>query len=307
MTTSLQKLLQIGAPDFLPFVRPDLQVAEPPPTVPEREFFHTDGLIRCRDAQGRALLVHFEFQHHNDARMCERLMAYSVLVSRRNDYLPVISCVIYLNNDMSIPQPPFVRRLPNGNVTSRFHYICLQIGQIKAQDLLTTQRDALLPFLPLTDGGDTVEQVDLMLTKLLTKHQPDLLWIGLCLAGNALKGEQNLTWLREKLAMLRPALAGSLLYQNVIAQGIAAGRAEAAAIRRANEKRLATASSQHYVAESVVRLIAARFPALQALAHQCALKSMDDVETCTELLIAISSAQGEQEVRRLLEANSNLT
>ncbi|HEY1349234.1 MAG TPA: hypothetical protein VGF67_06385 [Ktedonobacteraceae bacterium] len=124
----LKKLLRARAHDFLPLVRPDLQVEELLPTALGRAHVHADGLLRCRDVRGRLRLVHFAFLYDKDAHRGERLLEYSLLASRQNDSLPVISCVIYLNDIQTIPRPPLVMRPPNGAVMTCFHYVCAQLG-----------------------------------------------------------------------------------------------------------------------------------------------------------------------------------
>jgi hypothetical protein len=136
----LKKLLWAGAHDFLPFVRPDLHIDAPLPTELDHKHIHADGLLRCRDAQGRALLVHFEFQRNNDLYIGKRPVEYSMLASRKNDHLPIVSCVIHLNNIQTIPHSPLVLRLPDGTKTMEFHYVSIQLGQFTARDLLALDR-----------------------------------------------------------------------------------------------------------------------------------------------------------------------
>ncbi|HEY1352581.1 MAG TPA: hypothetical protein VGF67_23420 [Ktedonobacteraceae bacterium] len=275
------------------------------------EHVHADGLLRCLDAQGRALLAHFAFQRGKDARMGERLLAYSVLAERQNDSPPVVSCVIYLNDIQTISQPPFILRMPDETVTTWSHYVCVQLGQIKAQELLALNRETLVPFLPLSEGGNTIEQVDIIVTKLFRENQPDLLWIGLSLAGKVLTKQPGMEWLRRRRAMLNGFLADSPIYQDVIAQalteGEAKGRAEGEVLGRATEKLEAAAASRRRVASALSRLVTARFPAMEALVRECVGEPRNDHEVLLQLLTTVGSAQTEQEARQLLEARGNPT
>jgi hypothetical protein len=222
----LKKLLWVGAHDFLPFVRPDLHIDAPLPTEPDD--LHAGGLLRCRDAQGRVQLVHFEFQRDNDLYIGERLLAYMMRASRKNDHLPVTSCVIHLNNIQTIPQPPLIVRLPDGTVTIKFHYVSIQLGQIPGRELLALDRQTPVPLLPFTEGGNTIEQVERMIEKLFSEKQADLLWIGLSLAESVFTEDQDLEWLRRRREMLNDFLANAPMYQDVLAQSL--GRAEGEAI-----------------------------------------------------------------------------
>ena len=61
--------------------------------------------------KGRQMLLHLEFQTHNDPEMAERLLRYNVL-ARSEHRLPVLSCVIYLLASGEAATSPLSRRLP---------------------------------------------------------------------------------------------------------------------------------------------------------------------------------------------------
>lgn len=310
---ALKKLFRANAQDFVAFVRKDLLIEEPLPTELDKEHIHADGLLRCRDAQGRVLLTHFEFQRDNDKHMGERLLEYNVLASRQNNYLPVVSCVIYLNNSEKVPRSPFVRRLPDGTATTFFHYARIRIGTFAAKELLALGRTGILPLLPLTRGGKVRKTIDIMIEKLFKEGQSDLLWIGLSLAGATFTKKSDLEWLRRRRAMLNDFLATSPIYQDVIAEamtkgeakGEARGEAKGEAIGKETGKLQAFATIRQRFAIELPRMVAARFPALEALAQQCVEEPNNDYEALLHLFSTVGSAQTELEARRLLEANGN--
>jgi hypothetical protein len=89
-------------------------------------------------------------------------------------------------------------------------------------------------------------------------------------------------------------LTNSPIYQDVVASAMAKGEAE--------EKRLEAAASRQRFASALSRLVSIRFPALQALAHQCVEEPKNDHEVLLQLLIAVGLAQTEPEARQQLEA-----
>jgi predicted transposase YdaD len=135
----------------------------------------------------------------------------------------------------------------------------------------------------------------------------------------------DLEWLRKRKAMLNDFLANSPIYQDVIAEaltkgetrgraegearGEARGRTEGEARGRAEGEVLgklqaATASRQR-LATTLLSLVATRFPALNALAQQCAEEPKNDHEILLQLVLAIGLTQTEQDAQYLLEINSN--
>lgn len=159
---------------------------------------HIDELVRCRDAQGHIILAHFEFQPWANRRMGERLLEYNLLASSHNAYLPVHSCVIYLQSSKGGPRSPFIRTLPDGTVTTCFHYTSIELATIPTAEWLATCRPGLLPLLPLTKGGQTRETVQTMVSELKKQGRSRLIEIGLELAEEALTQQSDLEWLSRQ-------------------------------------------------------------------------------------------------------------
>src|SRR6185312_10509586 len=86
---------------------------------------------------GKAMVLHLEFQTHNDPSMPERLLRYNVLT--RSEYqLPVLSCVIYLLKEGIIQLSPLKWTTPTGQDVLLFHYESIEIGEISPEEILRT-------------------------------------------------------------------------------------------------------------------------------------------------------------------------
>ncbi|HEY1349235.1 MAG TPA: hypothetical protein VGF67_06390 [Ktedonobacteraceae bacterium] len=103
--------------------------------------------------------------------------------------------------------------------------------------------------------------------------------------------------------MLSDFLADSPMYQDVMACAMTEGEARG----RATEKHETAAAPRQRVASALSHLVAARFPALEALVRQCVEEPKNDHEILLQLLTTVGSAQTEQEARLLLEARGNPT
>lgn len=329
----LKKLFRATMQDFVDFLPERLSINESLPTELDAEHIYADGLLRCHDANGQEILAHFEFQREKDTRMGERLLEYNVLASRLNDYVPVVSCVIYLQKSKDVPRSPFVRTLPGGRVTTRFYYTSIELAKIEAETLLATNRPGLLPLLPFTKGGKSRKTVDIMVERLVEKRESDLLWIGLSLVGRVLTKSSDLEWLRRRKAMLNDFLKESLLYQDVVAQtrgeveeeakkkiaeiearAAAETRAKIAAEARAKtaaeaaaEMAEAAAEMAEVTAREFLGVITTRFPALESLAKDCVNCAKTPHTLLIQLFSQVCMSGTEQQARTALESYLNLS
>ncbi len=285
---ALKKLFRANAQDFVALVQDSLRVVEFLPTELDAEHIFADGLARCIDETQQEDLVHFEFQREYDPRMGERLLEYSVLASRLNDYLPVISCVICLKKNQHIPRPPFIKRRSSGSAIIHFNYVYIDLGEISVTDLLAKDLPGLLPLLPLTESGNTRETVDIMAEELIRMNNADLLWIGLTLAGKVLTGDGDQEWLRRRIAMLEDFLADSPIYQETIETG----------------KMQALSSTRQTLSQDLLELIKVRFPGLKTLA-QIRISEINSPDSLSHLFLKMGVAQTEQEARAILESRLN--
>ena len=78
----------------------------------------------------------------------------------------MLTCVIYLKRAKDAPRSPFIRRLNNGKVTTIFYYVSIDLGEITVKELLAKGLPGLLPLLPLTNGGNQHQAIDIMIEEL---------------------------------------------------------------------------------------------------------------------------------------------
>lgn len=310
---ALKKLFRANAQDFVSLIQPGWQVEELLPTELDTEHIYADGLVRCRDENDQPQLAHFEYQRESDERMGERLLEYNIKASRTNKYLSVLSCVIYLKKGEDVPRSPFMQRLNNGRVTTIFYYVGIDLGETSVEELLAKGLPGLLPLLPLTDGGNQHEAIDIMIERLIEANKTDLLWVGYVLAAKVFSNDKDLQWLKGRFALMNDFLADSPIYQEVVGEAIARGEAQGLAkgmekgIAQGMEKGIETGKMQaltqtrREASQGLLDLVSTRFPALQTLAGQC-INKVSDNSALLHLLVRIGIAQTEEEARTELQS-----
>jgi predicted transposase YdaD len=98
---SLRKLVRANPQAFVTWILGEAKFIGELPEKLKTWKLEVDALLRTF-VNGQEMLLHIEFQTYNDPGMAERLLRYNVLL--RSEYkLPVLSCVIYLLRDGSVP------------------------------------------------------------------------------------------------------------------------------------------------------------------------------------------------------------
>jgi hypothetical protein len=171
-----------------------------------------------------------------------------------------------------------------------------------------------------------------MVSGLVKEEQPDLLWIGLSLAGRVFTKAGDLEWLRRRKAMLNDFLRDSPIYQDVMADArdkaaaeamkeieevrakamkeIEEARAKAAAkaMKEIEEARAkAAAALQEDVAREFLAMITDHFPALEVLAKNCVNCAKTTHAALVHLLGQACLSHTEQQAREVLEAYLNIS
>lgn len=312
---ALKKLFRADAQDFVSLAQKGLHVESFLPTELDAENIYADGLARCRQEDGQIILAHFEFQRGNDEHMGERVLEYSLRASRLNDYLPVLSCVIYLKKDGPVQPSPFILKLSDEEII-RFRYKVICVWDMTAAELLAMNLPGLLPLLPLAKDGHRREVIDIMIDRMVEAEKTESLWMGYMLATKALPDDT--LWLKRRFAMFNDFLQDSPVYQEFMAEAEARANEKAEArVAEANEKaeaRVAKAMKEvetekmqalsrtrQAFGETLVNLVGVRFPELKVLARVCA-RDINDSDTLSDLLIKVSVAQEMEEVRKILES-----
>src|SRR5690348_10311201 len=115
-----------------------------------------------------------EFQRNPDPTMGRRLWHYNALTAIHTK-LPVCSVVIYLVEEGTQVQSPYVIPLPDGRPTQRLDFETIKLWEIAPEVLEQPKLVGLLPLLPLTKGGKKRETVDRMIEGLMQAGRQDLL------------------------------------------------------------------------------------------------------------------------------------
>src|SRR5258708_7874289 len=124
------------------------------------------------EVDGQEALIHFEIETYYNSDMPERLLRYNVL-ARSELNRPILSCVAHLLNDGKMKPPPLHWTEPIEGDVLKFNYRVIEVADFLAEDILRRGEVALLALLPLTKGGATRENVQLMLGELNTKENED--------------------------------------------------------------------------------------------------------------------------------------
>lgn len=113
---------------------------------------HSDALFRVRGKQG-AFVIAAEVQLHPDARMPRRMRAYTALAEEKYD-LPVYPVVLYLLPPGKGTTLPTAYHSEFMNLTAHQDFRVALMWEVNAHQVLEEGIVALIPFVPLMNGGD---------------------------------------------------------------------------------------------------------------------------------------------------------
>jgi predicted transposase YdaD len=194
-----------------------------------------DKVFRVRDRS--PWLLHVEFLAHHRYRLVRDVVAYNALLDRRHN-LPVWSVLVLL-------QPPADRRSltgvyrryrPDGTCYLEFRYTVIRVWQLPVEMLLTGDL-GLLPLAVLAQGAaESLRNViDRMCERVARETTPEV-------GRELLAASKILLGLHHPEPFLNPLFEGVLnmressVYQAILAEGEAKGRAEGKAKGRAEGK-----------------------------------------------------------------------
>ena len=99
-----------------------------------------------------ARIVHIEAQSSYDHLMPERMADYGAREWMK--YRLPVTCYVLLLTDRQLPRKPVTTgRIVAGDVQITVSFRLIRLSQISAAQMLKTQREHLLPFVPLMQGG----------------------------------------------------------------------------------------------------------------------------------------------------------
>lgn len=246
------------------------------------------------EVDGQESLIHFEIETYYDSGMPERLLRYNVLARSELKH-PVFSCVVHLLSDGKMKPPPLHWTEPIEGDVLKFHYRVIEVGDFLAEDILRRGEVALLALLPLTQGGATRKNVELMLGELNTKGNEDLalaaFTLVLAIFDRSESGLADREWLVERYnnmySMLHDLLHVDPMYQTILQEG------------RQEERQERIRDLQ----QAALKIIRANFPQLEQVAEP-RISALGDLQRLQQLVDALIFARSEENVHQAFLACS---
>ena len=282
---SLKKLVQADPQAFVSWFVPDASFTGARPHELKHWTLEVDALLGVR-VSGQDMLLHLEFQTHNDPAMAERLLRYNVL-ARSEHRLPVLSCVIYLLGSGEASTSPLSWMLPTEQEVLRFHYQSIELKALLPEEVVRTGLTGLLPLLPLTKNGARREIVETMFSRLLAAKKIELVPIGYTLASLAFSRENPVDqdWLFRRFHEMHDILRETPIYQEILKEGRQEGLEQGLQRRQLEALR-----------QAIVEVVVERFPKLVRLTKKQVVL-IEDPELLRHVLVKVSVAQSAEEAR----------
>jgi len=241
---------------------------------------------------GQLILLHLEFQSTKHTYMAERLLEYNIQASKEHGYLPVHTCVIYLRKTAAVPQPPFIRRLPDGSEILRFTYQIIELWKMSAQSILQEGLDGLLPLVLFTENAKQPKVLDEVVERLSVSQNKELTALTFALVGLVFQDEADHELVMRRFAMLEDLLGESWTYNEILRRGFAKGEKEG--LEKGLRKGQVAARR-----EDLLGVVQVRFPDLLAEARECADR-VEDPQVLQSMMLKIVIVQNLEEARKLL-------
>jgi predicted transposase YdaD len=246
-----------------------------------------DGLLLVTAEDGRQFLVHIEFQSTRDPFMADRLLDYCLRARRTHSPkegppLPIISCVIYLRDVGNVPEPPLIWELFEDEKNLVFDYLSIKLYELPREDILALNQPGLLPLSLLTRDGINRTIVKSMFDELLANKLNDLLPVGHTIATWVL-GATDLAWLKREYNNMLDFFKDSPAYKWMTDDA------------REEERQ----QNLEMCRQTIVMLVAARFPKLERLAKK-QVRVINDMKSLQQVNIKCSLAKDADEVETLL-------
>jgi hypothetical protein len=237
---------------------------------------------------GQHVLLHIEFQSTKNSKMAERLLEYNVLI-RRQQSLPVISCVLYLLPDGNVPASPLRWHAPGEPEVLTFRFKSMQVSHLLPQELIGMGNVELLTLLPLTHDGARQEMIDSMLQTLRQHGDKELEVIGFAFATLAVrKDTATASWLRKRFDTMEDDFGDIPLFQGIKDKAFDKG------LRQGEQRGEMNASRQ-----IIISIIEQGFPNLLMLAQQ-QIESVEDPHILQSIVVHLALASTEEQARQTL-------
>jgi predicted transposase YdaD len=208
------------------------------------------------------IVLHIEFQVGSETEMPRRIWEYNALADIVTGK-PVYSVVCYLVPRSTIPEPVYVRHLPDGQQVHVCAFRQIKLWEVPADAFEQPGLENLLPLLPLAKDGQNYTTVERMIRDIQATDKPaDLLWIGEAFAGLVLTSEEDQQWIKERFhGMLHEVIKESWVYKAVIQEGKLKG------LQEGKREGLQEGKREEKMA-TIVRVVTLRFPSLLTQAEE---------------------------------------
>jgi len=285
-------LITIDPQAYLDLILPGLRYLGCLPEKLEGPYLVMDVLLKTDTIEGRQpLLVHLESETYHNPKMPERLLEYNKAV-REKYKADVISGVFHLQSDTAIEPSPLIWKTPleEWSHVLTFNYPVVEMKDLIPDEIRSRGRAALLPILPLTNGGAKRHIVRGMLADLRRLERPDLFSIAFRMAVRKMS-DQDRKWLREEYTMEYDALRMDPLYWILQKDSREEGRQEG---REEGRQEGVQALQQ-----AVIDVVAERFPGWEERAEK-SIARVNDLQRLRKLIPELS-VRSQGEVDEILE------
>ncbi|MBV9706749.1 MAG: hypothetical protein JO125_05025 [Chloroflexi bacterium] len=211
---SLKILLSEHPQDFVTLIMPGAQFQGKLLTEFAGRKATADGLFEIT-VEGKPMLLQIEVQSTNDPDMPERLLGYALRAKQEHQH-DVSSCVIYLREQGEVPPSPLQWPPINGHLRLTFHYLVLEVYNMRPQEVRQLGLPGLLPLLLLTRGGATHEMAEEVVTELEAMGHHKTLPAVEILLSLVFRDEVDKVWLKRRFGTMYESLKESWLVQELM-------------------------------------------------------------------------------------------
>ncbi|HEV8484203.1 MAG TPA: hypothetical protein VGV87_11720 [Blastocatellia bacterium] len=256
-------------------------------------------------------IVHVEAQTAYDSRIPKRMAEYGARLWMKHQ-LPVRSYVLMLTRRGLPKDPPEEAQIDAGCIQISVRYELVLVWQIDAQEMLSLNRESLLPFVPLMRGGQAeIEAGAARLGGIADERKQRELSLHFLVVGGLRYNREDLLDLIGRKGMIPlDQLKESSFYQFIVEEGLEEGRKKGLEEGRqeGREEGLKEGRNEGLkeglkegraqgVAETLNKLVAKRFPNLNVTAE---IDGIHDVGALQDLCLAVADLPNPEALRARL-------
>jgi hypothetical protein len=270
-------LLRERPQDFAQFILPGCRYITRHESQYQMREVRLDRLIEVEYELER-LLINFELQATRDKKIGRRLLRYSLEALEEYE-LPVLSCVIHLQDVGELSEPPLRWEICGKRRLLWFDYVSIQLAEKTTQELREMNLLGLLPLFILSKDGRNFDVLDEVIERLDAAHERELLSLTRLFAEAAFTDKAERAYIARRFAMLQD-IESTPTYQRLTSKGREEG-----------------------TRQSALDQVRVRFPSLYSLAER-QLSPITDLEVLRQAVIQIAAARSARMAREYLESLS---